>query len=238
MKNIIAFLLFCCISLGIDGLLNGTTHAQSSCDDDLVRIAGLTSLLEKKKALQDLVSRCGSHAEINYQYAYCLERLRKYSEAVHYYKKATELDPRNPKYFFGLGDVYRILGRVNEARDAYEAGLSIAPGNRRVERCLHELELMTSERGDHVGNVGGAPSGQGEKAMVASPPPVAKPNVLLKISRPYIGGMDLPNRMGQLIRAKSLDKRIKDISTREFHKRKVLDEQYLVNGGGSSDGLH
>lgn len=227
--------LFAVVCGGVCDFFLSTSRAESLCDDGLRRVKEMTSLLEKKEALKDLVGRCKDHAEVNYQCAYTLERLRKYEEAARYYERATRLDPKNPRYFFGLGDVYRVLGEVDKAKRAYETGLAIAPGNRRAERCLRELEQMAirvkDAKMERVERGAGSVKGTVE---AVEEPPAKRAQVALNISKPYVGDPDFSRRLRRLIHSLSRDKRIKDVSTREFSRRKALDEQYFIKGEKST----
>jgi tetratricopeptide (TPR) repeat protein len=99
-------------------------------------------VLQKRKILEEAIKKCPENPEVNYQYGYCLERLRKYEEAAKWYRKAVKYDTsqKTAKYYFGLGDVLRLSGKFAEARKAYETGLKIEPGNKRAEASLKEVE--------------------------------------------------------------------------------------------------
>ncbi len=94
------------------------------------------NLLKKKELIVQALESCPRDAEVHYLSAYSAERLRKYDRAMVAYLKATELDPSYAKAFFGLGDIYMVLGNAEAAIRAYENGLHLAPGNQRANSSL------------------------------------------------------------------------------------------------------
>ena len=91
------------------------------------------------KRLAEARTSCPEDAELLYSYAYSLERMRKYKEAIRQYERVTELDPSNAKVFFNMGDIYRNQEKKEEAIAAYEKGLSLVPDNARAQKRLREL---------------------------------------------------------------------------------------------------
>lgn len=98
-------------------------------------------LIKRKDLLASAITECANDAEINYMYGYSLERLRKYDEAVKYYLIASGLDKKKAKAFFGMGDLYMILGDVKNSVAAYEKGLAIEPGNKRAAKSLESARI-------------------------------------------------------------------------------------------------
>lgn len=96
-------------------------------------------LLEQSQLLGEAVKACPKHAEITYKYGYSLERLRKYDEALEYYKRAARINAKTAKYYFGMADIYVIKKDVPAAIAAYEEGLRLEPKNSRARVSLEEL---------------------------------------------------------------------------------------------------
>jgi len=120
-------------------LLFTTTHviaAELDCALIKTRIKHERNLLKKQKLLDFALQQCAQDAEIYYLGAYAAERLRKYDRAQRNYLKATELDNKYDKAYFGLGDIYMVLGNVRSAISAYEKGLALIPQNKRARSSL------------------------------------------------------------------------------------------------------
>ncbi len=94
------------------------------------------NLLKKKQLLAEALKFCPNDAQIHYSYAYTAERLRKYEKAQTHYLMATELDSNFTKAYFGLGDIYMVLGNATAAIAAFEKGLTLAPQNKRARSAL------------------------------------------------------------------------------------------------------
>ncbi len=54
-------------------------------------------------------------------------RLKNYDEAIKYYQKALQLDPRHPTLYKGLADVYYLLGNLDRAIALNQRGLMLNP---------------------------------------------------------------------------------------------------------------
>ncbi|MBN1958453.1 MAG: OmpA family protein [Desulfuromonadales bacterium] len=122
-----AVLTLCC---------NPNTSVAQECEELKQQIRIQRNLLKKKTLLTEALERCGGDAEVQYLSAYTSERLRKYDKALTHYLKAAELDPTYAKAFFGLGDIYMVLGNGAAAIRAYENGLRIAPDDTRASSSL------------------------------------------------------------------------------------------------------
>ncbi|OGR07869.1 MAG: hypothetical protein A2511_11560 [Deltaproteobacteria bacterium RIFOXYD12_FULL_50_9] len=129
------------------------------------------SIINQKTKLADAVKVCPNSAELNFSYGYTLERLRDYDLAVKYYKAAAALDNKSASAWFGLGDVYTVLGDAKSAVESYEKGLKFAPGDRRAKKSL-ELALGQLHTTGEKQKVMAAPEPQ-PKATTA-PPSVSK----------------------------------------------------------------
>jgi len=132
--------IFCLIA-------NPLQAAKQDCGETAVQIKKERNLLKKQKLLKQALKLCPDNAEIHYGCAYAAERLRKYEKAQSHYLKATEIDNKYAKAYFGLGDIYMVLGNSGSAIAAYEKGLQLVPKNRRaraaleVARIKHKSEL-------------------------------------------------------------------------------------------------
>lgn len=126
--------------------------AAGQCDTLIEQVKSQKNLIHKKKLLQRAVEVCPAHADLHYQYAYCLERLRKYEKALGYYIKASDLGGNTRAgVFFGMGDVYVILGNLKPAIEAYEKGLEREPGNQRAMRSLELARIkLKAQSGSHI----------------------------------------------------------------------------------------
>ena len=94
------------------------------------------NLLQRRTMLEQAIKNCPADPEINTMYAYNLERLRKYEEALKYYVTATTLDPNAADAYNGMGDIHMLLGDPGLAIQAYQKGLALEPANTRAERAL------------------------------------------------------------------------------------------------------
>ena len=68
----------------------------------------------------------------------------RHTEAVSEYKAAVEGEPRNPDLYEGLGDEYRKLNQLDDARAAYAQELSLSPNN---PLALYNLGSTEVEQG-------------------------------------------------------------------------------------------
>ncbi len=121
-------------------IANPALSAPSGCDILKNQIKKERSLLKKQQLLNTALESCSQDAEIHYICGYTAERLRKYDKALTNYLKATELDRDYAKAYFGLGDIYMVLGNAEPAIRAFEHGLALEPGN---DRARSSLELAS-----------------------------------------------------------------------------------------------
>ena len=99
------------------------------------------NLLKKRQLLNGALETCPQDAEVHYICAYTAERLRKYDKALSNYLKATEIDRDYAKAYFGLGDIYMVLGNAESAMHAYQSGLSLEPGNTRAKSSMELAQI-------------------------------------------------------------------------------------------------
>ncbi len=138
MKKIVWFLAFFVVFTAAMPMAVESIRA-ADCEAILAQAKGERRLLKRRKILREAIKSCPQHAEINFQYGYILERLREYEDALQYYQNAVRLNTRAAKYYFGLGDVYKVLGNKAAAIDAYGKGLRFDPENERAQNTLATL---------------------------------------------------------------------------------------------------
>lgn len=148
MRKILYYMVATCIFMLT---INPAFANQQECSAIKAKIKQERNLLKKRELLNHGLEICPQDAEIHYSCAYAAERLRKYDKAQRNYLKATELDSNYAKAYFGLGDIYMVLGNARSAVDAYDRGLSLAPKNKRA-RSSFELALIKyrSELGEQI----------------------------------------------------------------------------------------
>lgn len=121
------------------------------CSTIKTQIKKERNLLKKRDLINRALTLCPQDAEIRYACAYTAERLRKYDKAQSNYLKATELDSHYAKAYFGLGDIYMVLGNARSAIDAYEKGLTLIPQNKRARSSLELARIKhKSESGKKI----------------------------------------------------------------------------------------
>lgn len=74
----------------------------------------------------------------------------RHTEAVAEYKAAIEGEPRNPELYEGLGDEYRRLSQLDEARGTYAQELTLSPNN---PIALYNLGSTEVEQGEAAAGV-------------------------------------------------------------------------------------
>lgn len=100
-----------------------------------------TGLIARRDLLATAIKQCPKDAEINFMQGYTLERLREYDKALPYYLAAANLAPKDAKPLFGMGDIYMVTDKVQNAVNAYEKGLAIDPGNKRAAKSLESARI-------------------------------------------------------------------------------------------------
>jgi len=132
-------------------LLNPVPAAATDCEALRQKVLQERSLIKKQQLLDDAVQACPNHAQLHYDKAYAQERLRRYDEALSYYLKATELDANFAKAYFGLADIFVVLGNLEPAIWAYESGLALEPDNQRAATSLDLARIKyRSETGERI----------------------------------------------------------------------------------------
>jgi outer membrane protein OmpA-like peptidoglycan-associated protein len=125
--------------------------SEQECNTIKTKIKKERNLLKKRELLNNALNLCPQDAEVFYSCAYAAERLRHYDKAQRNYLKATELDNNYAKAYFGLGDIYMVLGNSRSAIDAYERGLALEPQNKRARSSLQLAQIKhRSESGEQI----------------------------------------------------------------------------------------
>ncbi len=146
-KALQLFVCTCIFSL----IANPLLAAKQDCGEITVQIKKERNLLKKQVLLKQALELCPDNAEIHYSCAYAAERLRKYEKAQSHYLKTTEIDGNYAKAYFGLGDIYMVLGNSGAAIPAYEKGLQLVPKNRRARASLEVARIKyKSEQGQTI----------------------------------------------------------------------------------------
>ncbi|MDR9501269.1 MAG: tetratricopeptide repeat protein [Desulfurivibrionaceae bacterium] len=110
------------------------------------QIEAETDILKLKELAHSGISDCPNDPIINFEYAYSMERFRKYREALKYYQLAAKLAPKYAKSYFGMGDMYMNLESPRDAAKAYQAGLSLQPDDKRAQNSLAEAQIKSKEQ--------------------------------------------------------------------------------------------
>ncbi|MEW6519727.1 MAG: OmpA family protein [Thermodesulfobacteriota bacterium] len=128
--------LFC---LGCCGAAGSPVQA-ADCALLLQDLSRLTGMMQRQGLLNRAIRECPDDYQINYHYAYHLERLRRYEQALVYYEAAVRLQPDFARGYFGMGDVYLAQGQSKLAMAAFTEGLRLDPdniwGKRSYQRAL------------------------------------------------------------------------------------------------------
>lgn len=126
--------------LSLPALLPRPTSA-ADCKKIAETINQEHDLIARRDLLATAIKQCPKDPDINFMQGYTLERLRDYKDALPYYLTASTLDPKHAKAFFGMGDIYMVTDKVQNAVSAYEKGLGIDPGNKRAAKSLESARI-------------------------------------------------------------------------------------------------
>ncbi len=123
----------------------------SDCDTLSKKIQQERRLINKQQLLDEALQTCPNHAQLHYDMGFARERLRRYDQALTYYLKATELDEKFARAYFGLADIFVVLGNLEPAIRAYQAGLTLEPDNQRAATALELAQIKyRSETGERI----------------------------------------------------------------------------------------
>ncbi|MCD4654726.1 OmpA family protein [bacterium] len=120
-KYRVALFALCIVSLVVFFSLSSVKAAD--CDALRANARKERSLIKKKALLESAVTLCPDDPLINYDYAYLMERLRKYDKALKYYVIASKVDSKFSKAFFGMADIYMVRSEIKNAIQSYKQGL-------------------------------------------------------------------------------------------------------------------
>lgn len=119
---------FSCLTVAV------SLAAAEDCGRQLEELSRITGLLERQNFLEKAIVLCPDDYQMNYFYAYNLERLRKYEESLVYYRKSVQLNPDFAKSYVGMGDVYLVLKNNKEAVHALKKAISLDAENILAQR--------------------------------------------------------------------------------------------------------
>lgn len=123
----------------------------ADCKKIAEEISQQRDLIARRDLLTTAIKQCPKDPEINFMQGYSLERLRDYNDALRYYVTASTLDPKHAKAFFGMGDVYMVTDKTQNAVTAYEKGLGLDPGNKRAAKSLESARIkLKAQHGESV----------------------------------------------------------------------------------------
>lgn len=138
MRKTVWWMVIICFCICFTGPSPATA---TDCNAIKSQIKKERNLLKKRQLLNGALETCPQDAEVHYICAYTAERLRKYDKALSNYLKATEIDRDYAKAYFGLGDIYMVLGNAESAMHAYQSGLSLEPGNTRAKSSMELAQI-------------------------------------------------------------------------------------------------
>jgi outer membrane protein OmpA-like peptidoglycan-associated protein len=123
----------------------------ADCDALRQNVQKERSLIKKQQLLDEAVQACPQDAQLHYDKGYAQERLRRYDEALSFYLRATELDEKFARAYFGLADIFVVLGNLEPAIWAYQSGLALEPDNTRAASSLELARIKyRSEMGERI----------------------------------------------------------------------------------------
>lgn len=109
---------------------------------------GLNALEDAQDSFQAGLALDPNDAKLNYLMGVVSIQVDALEEAQSYLTRANELDPALPEPYFGLGVLYRLLGRREEAIRAFETFLEIGPGQDAAAMPIAEAELEALRAGE------------------------------------------------------------------------------------------
>jgi len=179
MRYLLHFIAAICI---LALAISPTFASEQACSTIKAKIKKERNLLKKRDLLNQALDICPDDAEVFYGCAYAAERLRHYDKAQQYYLKATELDSSYAKAYFGLGDIYMVLGNARAAIGAYQKGLELAPQNKRARASIELAQIKhKSESGEQITADEFIQVMQGSKAEETTPGAIDGPLLRMQI---------------------------------------------------------
>lgn len=108
----------------------------------------LDRLDEARTSFQQGLKLAPDDAELNYLMGAVSIQLQQLSEAETYLTRANELNPTLPEPYFGLGVLYKLQGKREQAMAAFETFLEIGPGQDPAAIPVAEAELEALRSGE------------------------------------------------------------------------------------------
>ena len=132
-------------------ILPTVAAAEANCTSLKEQLHKERNLLKKRHMLTQAIASCPADTELHYMYAYSAERLRKYDNALKSYLETIAIDSGFSKAYFGLGDIYMVLGNAEAAIRAYEQGLALEPADTRARASLELARIKhKAASGDRI----------------------------------------------------------------------------------------
>jgi tetratricopeptide (TPR) repeat protein len=86
-----------------------------------------------------------SRAAAAFVYASALANAKKYDEAVPFYQKAIQLDPKGLMSYMQLGRVYELQGKTDDALGIYQKALTVAPDSPGIIGAIGNVYLSKND---------------------------------------------------------------------------------------------
>lgn len=91
-----------------------------------------------------------SNYDLQYAYAYEMHKQNKYGEAIKYYKKASQINPKKPENYINIAQIYILENNLQEALKIIEQGVKAIPYS--AELLAKKDELEKSQAGELYNN--------------------------------------------------------------------------------------
>jgi len=101
--------------------------------------------LSEESLWRDVISKSPRKSRGYNNLGYSFEARHNLPEAIMYYRKALEVDPKNYIAHFDLGNVYRASGKMDDAAVEYEAAIALLPD---YADAHDNLGIVYESRGD------------------------------------------------------------------------------------------
>lgn len=104
----------------------------------------LNTLDEARASFQRGLELAPDDAQLNYLMGVIAIQFEEMGDAETYLTRANQLDPKLPEPYFGLGVLYRLQGKTEQAIRAFETFLEIGPGQdpNAVPAAQQELDAL------------------------------------------------------------------------------------------------
>ena len=100
-------------------------------------------LIEAEKIFNLLVAKDPNNSEFNHFLGITLQLLNKVNDAIIYYKKSIEINPKFSEAYKNLGNMFYRLGKIDEAEMNYKKSLEIDP---KLDEAKINLEVVTDQK--------------------------------------------------------------------------------------------